>query len=142
MSTTETHLLWQADKPEPERYSSDVGGDNQVSDVWFVRLVNSVNRSTVSINVYVAGFPDQGNDGKFDETGIEICIEWDEWLDFERTKEGYQELTFEPGSALSYPADDESVRDLFEHSCKRIAREYIRNAKRDIWWDGRSQVNT
>lgn len=139
MTTSTDHLIWHSAKAEPNRYSNDVGGDNQLSDVWFVRLFNLDNYSTVDISVYVAGFPGDGT-GEFEQAGIEVCLEWSEWLDADHESEGYADISYEPGNALAYPADDESIHDLFERECKNIAMGYIRNAERDIWWDGHSAI--
>jgi hypothetical protein len=132
--------LWRADRTEPERESGQVGGDNQVSDAWMVRLSNDKNHSLVDVYVYVVGYPDFPEDGVFDETGIEVFIAWSEFFDAEHEHEGFADITYEPGSALAYPTDDESVIDLFEHECKRIANDYIKNAGRDIWWDGHHAI--
>jgi hypothetical protein len=32
------------------------------------------------------------------------------------------------------------VTDLSEHESKRIAKDYIKNADRDIWWDGHHAI--
>jgi hypothetical protein len=132
--------IWHADRDEPEHDGGQVGGDNQVSESWFVRLVNDKNHSTVDIYVYVVGYPDFPDDGVFEETGIELSIAWTEWSDAEHTSEGYADISYESGCALAYPTDDESVLDLFQHECKRIAQSYIRDAARDIWWDGHSPI--
>lgn len=132
--------IWKADRPEPERETGQIGGDNQVSDAWFVRLVNDTNHSLVDVYVYVVGYPDNG-DGEYEETGIEVFIAWSEFWDANHSNEGFADISYESGSALAYPTDNESITDLFEHSCKRVAKEYIRDAGRDIWWDGHSAIS-
>ena len=133
--------LWRADRTEPERESGQVGGDNQVSDAWFVRLVNDTNHSLVDVYVYVVGYPDFPEDGVFEETGVEVFLAWSEFYDAEHEHESFADISYEAGNALAYPTDDESVTDLFEHECKRIAKSYIRDAARDIWWDGHSAIS-
>lgn len=133
--------VWRSDRDKPEQYSSSVGGDNQLSDVWFVRLVNDQNHSTVDVNVYMAGFPDSSVTGDgFEESGIEIAIEWQEWEDPDHLNEGtFADISYESGSPYAYhPTEWE---DTFNTEAKRVAQTYIDNAARDIWWDGQSPIS-
>lgn len=145
MTTSTEHVAWKSNRSKPERYSNNCGGDNQVSDIWFIRLHNQENYSTVDVNVYVVGYPDPSEDGTFEEYGIEACFEWSEWEDAEREVEGYQDVTYEHPDALAYTIDDywhPSVNQIFETVALGWVKNYLHNAERDIWWDGHSTVNT
>lgn len=121
--------VWRADMPEPERYNIDVGGDIQASDVWYVRLVNDQNGSTVSVNVYATVTEVHGEGSGEFEYGVDALLEWDD------PAEGYEDIEYDTSHPLAYDTSEEA----FE-AARHEAIRWIRMADEFIQWDGHQRI--
>jgi hypothetical protein len=132
-------LDWHVDESGLELYSGNSGGDNQVTDEWTARLVNSENPSQINISGYGEGLHWNEETEKFEEYAVTVFIEYRELCDCTSHSDPHEvscDMEYDNTSSRSYSEDDLEDGTLLS-AAKKAVQDYCDNAQLYFSWDGK-----